>query len=173
MKDGSRISGYVFWQSFGNKLAFEPKKFLERQLKHTGDHTEFELIRNLYSINDKGFVGGIAYIKKDFVKVRADLVLKITSTPDKYENKQASCEIPELTIEQITLMQNKCYYADSIPSTDGMAQIWLFSYDPKIGEKKLHELLLDLQRTENNLEVEKLMKKTKHQKVVMLGIGCD
>src|SRR6185295_11154172 len=83
MKNGSRLSGYVFWnQEITETGPFEPEKFLQHWLNHPYDAHEFEFVKAIYSIQDKGALGGLARLKKDNLKVDSRLVASIVSVPN-------------------------------------------------------------------------------------------
>ncbi len=176
MKNGSGISGYVFWnQEVTETASFEPRKFLEHWLNHPYDIHEFELVKAVFPIQDKGALGGLAHLKKDRIKVDSRLVASIASVPNPYDGREVTCAFPELTEEDIAVMKNPLVDRDSIPLDESDATA--LSYDPRIKKAQLHNLLLKFKKMEysenGEAKIEKWKREVKPPKVVIVLSGCD
>ena|GEM_PF-4756395 len=177
MKDGPTISGYVFWnQEITETGPFEAGKFLEHWRSHPNEAHEFELFKELFPIQDQGAMGGLAHLKEDDIQVDSRLVASIVSVPDSYEGHEVTCDFPELTREEIAIMQKKLVGMDSIPYVE--EDITAFNYDPGVKKGRLHRLLLQFKQlslSENGkVKAEKWSRKEKPPMVVIVPTGaCD
>jgi len=173
MKDGSGLSGYVFWgEEYDETGSFEPGKFLEHWLNHPNDITHFTFFKAIYRIRDNGALHGIAYVNEDKINIESKDVAKIISVPDPYEGKNVVCGFPALTKKEIEIMQSPLACVYSRPEIE--ANIAGFCYDSKITKKKLNQLLRDYARLTLGYpsDPEKWEDEIKNLKVVFITGGC-
>lgn len=144
LKNGSKVSGYVFWGFYyQGQYPFEPKKFLDYFLKH--DHLNtFELYQTFSRINDGGTFGGYAESEEDKLDIHANSVANIESIPDQLEGTRlnAFCFLGR---KQIKVMQGRFLFEEDY--TLGQRYYHALNYDPRVSKKKLHQLFLDFRKS--------------------------
>lgn len=145
-KDGTKVSGFVFWgDRCGGQFPFETKKFLNYFL-HPPEGCgggSFELYPTFTPINDGGNFGGFAESEEDKLDIQADTVAELQSMPDKLEGTRLG-GFSFFKKEQIKVMQGRFRFMEDI--SDGEKTYTAVNYDPRVSKKKLHQLLQDFRR---------------------------
>lgn len=139
-KNGTVKTGYVIGDS-NSESKFDASAFLKNFLGKENKYRKFELYGKIYSINDNGKMGGIAFANNEKDEVLADEVKRIVLLKSAHENDERN-GVLVLPKKVIDIMKMKLISSEDSRLKGGSWQYFVFNYDPGISKDKIHKLLL-------------------------------
>lgn len=151
MKDGSLRVGFIEGDSpIEENSRFDPNDFLKSYLKNKPGFRKIELYDRIYSINDNGKFGDIAFMKEEEVEVEAEDVKKMEVLKSPHVSDELK-EVPVFSRTVINIMQKKLIFCDAIGTGSAWEYVAL-NYNPKIGSEKVHQLLSEYMKSVSKIK---------------------
>ena len=140
LKDGSLKIGFIEDEApLDENSKYDPYTLLQQYLSYKPEFRKFSLYNRIYSINDDGKFGGIAFMKEDGIEINAEDVKKIEVLKSDHGNDELK-EVPVFSKELISAMQQKLVFCDRIGTGSAWEYI-AFNYNPRIQKQKVDQLL--------------------------------